>query len=157
MIDSKVTFIPATAGEIQHIVGCTHTNKVGPEQSGGAFSAIIIDVPPDCGPPIHYHERDAEWIYVLSGSVSFEHEAGKVVASTGDSVMLPAGRAHGFRNEGTVTARILAVVTPGVWAHQFFTEADATLHGALNGPVLVEIAGRHGIQFGVPSRAAAAA
>lgn len=156
MNKSKITLVPAAGGSVQQVVGCTHLTKIT-QATTGAFSAILAEVPVNCGPPMHYHDNDAEWAFILQGQITFEGADGTVVAGPGDSVFLPAGRSHAFSNLGTETARMLVVVTPGAQAHAFFAEVDSTLHGALVPPVMVEIASRYGIHFGQPPAAAAQA
>jgi uncharacterized cupin superfamily protein len=153
----KLRLIRSDGGSMQKVVGCTHQTKITNELTGGAFSVLVAEVPVNCGPPMHYHEQDSEWAFVLDGEITFANPDGAVVAGPGDSVFLPAGRAHCFSNKGTKTARMLVVITPGVKAHEFFTEVDAKLHGALVPPVLAEIASRHGIAFGTPKAVASKA
>ena len=108
----------------------------------------------------HQHltvHRDLKPANILQGQIAFEGADGTIVAGPGDSVWLPAGRPHASRNTGTTTARMLVVVTPGAQAHAFFSEVDATLHGTLVSPAMMEIAARHGIKFGpAPAQAEAA-
>lgn len=149
----KFQMVPANGGSVQKVVGCTHHTLIETAATGGVFTALLAEVPVDCGPPMHYHENDAEWAYVLQGQITFSTPDGAVIAGPGDSVFLPAGRGHSFRNSGTESARMLVISTPGAQLSGFFEEVDATLHGALVPPVMVEIASRYGINFGPPPAA----
>ncbi len=140
-------FVPAGAGETLQILGLTHTNKVTPDQTKNAFSVIEIAVPPRCGPPMHTHETDCEFFYVLSGELTLEHPNGVIKAGPGDFCFLPTGGYHAFRNDGDVPVKALAVIAPGVKAHRFFEEVDARLDGSVDVPVVVDIASRNGIAF----------
>lgn len=157
MSNPKFQMVPANGGIFHKVVGCTHRTMIETAQTGGVFGALIAEVPVDCGPPMHHHENDAEWAYVLEGQITFTTPDGTVVAGPGDSVFLPAGRGHSFRNTGSQTARMLIVSTPGAQLHGFFREVDAKLHGALVPPVMVEIASRYGIVFAPPASTCEAA
>ena len=147
MQTQDVIFVPAGAGEQLNILGSTHTNKVVPTQTGGAFSALEITIPPRCGPPMHTHDRDCEFFYVLEGEITFSHEGGVVVAKPGDFCFLPAGRPHAFRNDGAVDAKALVMITPGLQAHQFFREIDQQVGAAIDVPAVMALAQRNGIDF----------
>jgi mannose-6-phosphate isomerase-like protein (cupin superfamily) len=41
--------------------------KASREETGGAFSLLEADEPPDFGPPLHIHHDAAEAFYVLEG------------------------------------------------------------------------------------------
>ncbi len=146
MLHMKDTiFVPAGAGEQLRILGTTHYTKVTPEETGGAFTAVEIVIPPECGPPMHSHETDSEFFYVLEGTLTLTDPDGDIEARPGDFCFLRAGGHHAFRNNGTSNVRALVVVSPGVEAHNFFTQIDAELAGAIDVPVVIDIAGRNGI------------
>jgi len=140
-------FVPAGVGETMNVLGGTHISKLIPEQSGGSCYAMEIIVPPGCGPPMHSHEIDSEFFYVTQGEITFNTPDGEKVGGPGDFCFLPAGGYHGFRNNGTVDARALVVVTPGVAAHDFFSAVDAETKGAIDVPVVIDLAAKHAIRF----------
>lgn len=143
-------FVPAGAGETLRILGSVHTNKVVPAETGGAFAALEISVPPRCGPPMHSHAQDCEFFYVLEGELTFEHPDGAIRGKPGDFCFLPRGGSHAFRNDGQTMARALVVIAPGIEAHSFFKEVDARLAGEVDVPVVVDVASRNGIVFADP-------
>lgn len=146
MLHMKNTiFVPAGAGEQLKILGTTHTTKITPEDAGGAFTALEVVIPPECGPPMHSHETDSEFFYILEGELTLSDPDGDTVARPGDFCFLRAGGQHAFRNNGKADVRALVVVSPGLEAHRFFTQIDAELNGAIDVPVVVDIAGRNGI------------
>ena len=146
MLQMKDTiFVPAGAGEQLKILGATHFTKITPEESGGAFTALEIVIPPECGPPMHSHETDSEFFYVLEGELTLTDPDGDIVARPGDFCFLRAGGHHAFRNNTKSDVRALAVVSPGHEAHRFFKQIDAELGGRIDVPVVVDIAGRNGI------------
>lgn len=140
-------FVPAGAGEQLKILGATHYTKITPEQTGGAFTALEIVVPPECGPPMHSHETDSEFFFILEGTLTLSDPDGDIEAGPGDFCFLRAGGHHAFRNNTKSDVRALVMVTPGADAHCFFTSLDAQLQGAVDVPVVVDLAGRNGIRM----------
>ena len=145
--ERNTIFVPAGEGEKLSILGMTHYTKITPDETGGQFTAIVIDIPPDCGPPMHSHAADSEFFFVLDGTLTVADPDGEYQARPGDFCFLRAGGSHAFRNDTASHARILAVVTPGKDAHRFFKQVDAELHGAIDVPVVLDVAGRNGIVF----------
>nr|WP_166181249.1 cupin domain-containing protein [Altererythrobacter segetis] len=140
-------FVPAGEGEQLKVLGMTHFTKVSPEDTGGQFTAIVIDIPPECGPPMHSHEADSEFFFVLEGTLTLSDPDGDIEAKPGDFCYLRGGGSHAFRNNTDSHVRALAMVTPGNDAHRFFKQIDAELDGAVDVPVVLDVAARHGIEF----------
>lgn len=140
-------FVPAGAGEQLRILGTTHFTKIAPEETGGAFTALEIAIPPECGPPMHSHDADSEFFYILEGTLTLTDPDGDIQAGPGDFCFLRAGGNHAFRNKSDKLVRALVVVTPGIQAHSFFTQIDEALEGAIDVPVVVDIARRNGISI----------
>lgn len=118
---------PAPGGDI--IVG-----KLSSAHSGGTFQCVEDEVAPGGGPPLHVHDREDEFFYVLEGEVTFwvcekgdrTGKSGKpVVAAKGASVFGPRGTAHTFKNCAQCMARMLVVVNPGGNFEAFFAKVCA--------------------------------
>ena len=144
---SNTIFVPAGGGEQLKVLGMTHYTKVSPEQTGGQFTAIVIDIPPKCGPPMHSHEADSEFFFVLEGTLTLSDPDGDFEAGPGDFCYLRGGGSHAFRNNTSSHVRALAMVTPGKEAHRFFKEVDAELNGTVDVPAVLGVAARNGIVF----------
>ncbi|MBN8830667.1 MAG: cupin domain-containing protein [Sphingomonadales bacterium] len=140
-------FVPAGGGEQLNILGTTHITKIAPEDTQGAFTAIEIAIPPECGPPMHSHDADSEFFYILEGTLTLSDPDGERQAGPGDFCFLRAGGSHAFRNNTQEVVRALVVVSPGVDTHRFFTQVDEALDGAVDVPVVVDIGGRNGIHI----------
>ena len=151
MRSADAIFVPAGQGLRHNILGTTHITKVSPQDDKAAFLALEITMPPRSGPPMHRHAQDSESFYVLDGEIHFSTPDGETIGRAGDFVYLPAGGAHGFCNKGDVPARALVVVSPGVAAHDFFSEIDHRLQGEIVPEVVGETAARHGIAFVQPA------
>jgi len=83
--------------------------------TAGALDMFEMIVPPDARMPIpHYHRYWDETIYGLDGVVTWTVAGKPVAVAPGDSVFIERGVVHGFDNRGTVPAKCLCVLTPGV-------------------------------------------
>jgi mannose-6-phosphate isomerase-like protein (cupin superfamily) len=82
--------------------------------------------------PLHRHNREDEYTFVLEGSVGALLGDEVVVAGPGDLVYKPRGQWHTFWNAGDTTARILEIISPAGF-EGFFEELDA-LGGAVQAP-----------------------
>lgn len=63
--------------------------------------------------PMHRHEREDEYSYVLQGRVGAIFDGVEVYATVGDFVRKPRGEWHTFWNAGDGPLRILEIITPG--------------------------------------------
>lgn len=63
--------------------------------------------------PMHRHEREDEYSYVLEGRVGAIFDGVEVYATAGDFVRKPRGEWHTFWNAGDGPLRILEIITPG--------------------------------------------
>ena len=92
--------------------------------------------------PLHRHNREDEYTFVLEGSVGALLGDEVVVAKPGDLVYKPRGQWHTFWNAGDTPARILEIISPAGF-EDFFEELDA-LGGAVQAPpdALAELCAR---------------
>jgi mannose-6-phosphate isomerase-like protein (cupin superfamily) len=63
--------------------------------------------------PMHRHEREDEYSFVLEGRVGAIFDGIEVYATVGDFVRKPRGEWHTFWNAGDGPLRILEIITPG--------------------------------------------
>jgi quercetin dioxygenase-like cupin family protein len=77
----------------------------------GATQLCIFEqwLAPGAGAPTHSHPVE-EVLTVLAGEAEMWLDAARVVVSAGQSLIVPARRSHGFRNSGTTTLHIHAVL-----------------------------------------------
>jgi quercetin dioxygenase-like cupin family protein len=153
MQSQDMNFLPAGSGEQFKVLGSTHSNKLTPTITGGAFSAVEITVPPRHGPPLHSHDVDSEYFYVLEGELTFSHPGGSVKARAGDSVFLPARGRHGFRNDGDVNAKALIIFSPGEKAHRLFRALHEELDGAVDESAFAAFGAKNGVSILAPQAA----
>jgi mannose-6-phosphate isomerase-like protein (cupin superfamily) len=102
--------------------GNTVTLKATAESTGGVLMFSEVDAAPGGGPPLHVHEREDEWFYVVEGAFDIVLGDEVVHAGPGDFAFVPHGTPHRFANAGTGPGRILAALTPG-GLEEFFRAA----------------------------------
>lgn len=73
-------------------------------------------------PPLHVHEREDEWFYILDGTLTAYVDGSERQARAGELVHLPRGVAHTFALD-TPTLRVLQVNAPGGFVAMFFAIA----------------------------------
>jgi len=83
------------------------------EQTGGSFSALIADIKPGDGPPLHLHRGHDEYFFVLEGTYQLQVGDLQQTIGPGTLAYVPRGTAHGFKNIGTTTGRLLEWTIPG--------------------------------------------
>ena len=79
-------------------------------------------VAPGNGAPTHHHPVE-EVLTVREGEAEMWLDQERLVVTAGQSLIVPAGRQHGFRNSGNVTLHLHAVLASPIF--------EATPEGAL--------------------------
>lgn len=90
------------------------------EDTLGAYSLFEVTVPPQAGPPKQAHHWE-EAYYLLEGEILIQKGDRTFTLTAGSFVDFPQGIPHTFKNVGTTSARLLAIVTPA-WYGKFFEE-----------------------------------
>jgi quercetin dioxygenase-like cupin family protein len=92
------------------------------------------------GPPLHYHERTDELVYLVAGELTFRLDDEVFVAGPGAVVHLPRGCVHSFANLSERPATMVNFCTAG--AERFFDdlalalrEGDGTIAPAAYGRI----------------------
>lgn len=109
-------------GETLDVLGASMVVKADPA-TDGLFAADHV-VPPGYFVPPHIHDAEDELFQILDGELTLLTEAGEARARPGDTVVLPRGHRHGFRNDSATPVRFLVVVTPGIQAAEMFRHMD---------------------------------
>ena len=99
------------------------TRMVVSAKSGAAQLCIFEQwVAPGAGAPTHTHTVE-EVLTVREGEAEMWIGEERATVTSGQSLIVPAGRLHGFRNSGTTTLHIHAVLASPVF--------EATMEGAV--------------------------
>jgi quercetin dioxygenase-like cupin family protein len=90
-----------------------------------AFGLVEHDLPAgQLGSPVHTHEREDEYSYVLSGRLTAQVGDDVVEAGPGELVVKPRGIPHAFWNAGDEPVRFLELISPGGFEDYFFELAE---------------------------------
>jgi quercetin dioxygenase-like cupin family protein len=119
-------------------------------ETGGSLTMFEMVVQPNARMPVaHYHETWDETVYALTGSTTWRVNGDDVSVVPGQSIFIPRGTVHSFRNDGDSPGACLCVLTPGALGSDYFIEMANLLSGGA--PDLAQMKAvmlRHGL---VPS------
>ncbi len=99
-------------GEAVWALGEKLTFKLGPEDTGGAFSLTELTAQPRNGPPPHLHHREDELFYVLDGEFTFVLGDRAFTRAKGFAACLPKKVLHTYSNIGSRPAKMLVIAAP---------------------------------------------
>ena len=92
-------------------------------ETGETFSLVEHPIPPrTLVSPLHLHQREDEYSYVLEGRMGALLGDDVVYAEVGDLVFKPRNQWHTFWNAGDTPCRLLEIISPAGFEH-FFNEA----------------------------------
>jgi quercetin dioxygenase-like cupin family protein len=101
------------SGRSLSVVGDTYRILIHGNQTGGAFAAIDMLIPPGGGPGPHAHAHFEESFYVIDGAIEVKSESGTYTAEKGSFVNIPKGGIiHSFKNQRDRVAHLLCTVVP---------------------------------------------
>jgi quercetin dioxygenase-like cupin family protein len=103
---------PGGGTQVRNPVGGNLVFKLGGSQSGGATNVLETSAAPAEGPPLHFHENQDEWLYVLSGTFRFRLEDKVAPAPPGTFVFIPRGVPHTWQNIGDGPGSLLGAFVP---------------------------------------------
>jgi quercetin dioxygenase-like cupin family protein len=95
-----------------------------PAEDGDAL-LVEMWVEPGGGVPPHVHPSMEERFEVLSGELSLLSGRKWQTATAGETVVVPAGTRHAYRNRGTEPAHGVCRASPPQSLEEFLTEAAA--------------------------------
>ena len=91
-------------------------------EAGERFSLVEHPLSPRAlAAPLHRHNREDEYSYVLEGRLGALLGDEVVIGEPGDLVFKPRGQWHTFWNAGDAPARILEIISPAGF-ERFFAE-----------------------------------
>ena len=97
------------------VSGETITFVTTAAESDGELLAFDLELTPDGKVPgLHVHPEQTECFRVVEGTMRFKLGRKTIVASAGDIVTVPAGKAHKFANGGDGVARARVEVRPAL-------------------------------------------
>src|SRR5919108_528112 len=124
---SRAVHVRAGEGRSFWGPGDRYPSLVPGEESGGSMFALDCIVGAGGGPPPHRHLEEDELFYVFDGTLSFTAGEEARTVSPGESVFVPRGITHSYRNVGEADVRMIAVYTPAGmegWFREVCTPVD---------------------------------
>jgi mannose-6-phosphate isomerase-like protein (cupin superfamily) len=124
------------------------------DSSDGRFALVEQTIPPrSLAAPIHTHEREDEYSFVLAGRLGAQVGDEVVEAAPGDLVLKTRGIPHAYWNPGDEETLLLEILSPAGF-EQYFADLAPEL-GRPGGPdlqALAEIRARYGLTMDIASR-----
>jgi quercetin dioxygenase-like cupin family protein len=103
------TALRPAVSEAMWVMGGRITVKASSEDTNGAMSVLVMEVPAGWGAPLHAH-AGAEYMYVLEGEAWFTIGSETVRGGPGTSVVIPGDIDESWGAD--TDARLLVVSTP---------------------------------------------
>src|SRR4051812_38782067 len=121
-------------------------------QTDGRFALIEHTIPPrKLAAPMHVHEREDEYSFVLSGRMGAQIGDEVVEAGPGELVFKPRGIWHAFWSAGDEETHLLELISPGDFAG-YFEEIAALLSAEQpDFAKLAEVQARYGLTMDTDS------
>jgi quercetin dioxygenase-like cupin family protein len=120
MIGQNVRVLDCSEAEQVSLGGFGIVFRLNGSDTGGGFALVEHPLAPHTlAAPLHTHEREDEFTYVLEGEVGIEIGGQVSVARPGDVVVKPRGVAHTFWNAGDRAARVLELIAPAGFEDYF--------------------------------------
>jgi quercetin dioxygenase-like cupin family protein len=122
---------------------------IGGEQTDGHFALVEHPIGPRAlAAPMHTHEHEDEYTYVLEGKVGVQIGEEVLVALAGDLVFKPRGIPHAFWNPADEPARALEIISPAGF-ERYFAELAPLFPPANEGPLDEEAVGAVRDKYGL--------
>lgn len=103
---------PFAKDDVRWFLGQRTWLRATAAQTAGMVGLIEQVMTAGGGSPFHVHHNEDESFYVIDGEVRFFSGDRSWVLGPGGFAFLPREIPHGFRVEGSTTARLLVQVTP---------------------------------------------
>jgi quercetin dioxygenase-like cupin family protein len=122
---------------------------IGGEETHGNFALVEHPIGPRAlAAPMHTHEREDEYTFVLEGEIGVQIGEEVLVARLGDLVFKPRSVPHAFWNAADEPARALEIISPAGF-ERYFEELAPLFPPANQGPLDEEAVGAVREKYGL--------
>jgi quercetin dioxygenase-like cupin family protein len=116
--------------------------------SGGGFALVEHPLKPRAlAAPLHRHNREDEYSYILQGRVGALLGEEVVIGGPGDLIYKPRGQWHTFWNAGDEEASLLEIISPAGFEKYFEELIDLFPDGKPDPGKAAPIAKRYGLEL----------
>jgi quercetin dioxygenase-like cupin family protein len=126
---------------VDPVLGTRYRFKRSTGADGAEIQHVDMEVDPGGGVSPHVHHHMEERFTVVAGRPEFLAGRKWQAAGPGETVVVPPGTRHAFRNRGAETARVMCEATPPSTLQAFLEDVAAlsrdgliTRHGLPRGP-----------------------
>lgn len=125
MDDIDKLVISPSDGKMVWLGGLGVRFLLGGDQTGGRYSLVEHPLQPRAlAAPMHTHQNEDEYSFVLEGEVGVQIGDRELVATPGTLIVKPRGVPHTFWNAGDHPARLLEFISPAGFEKYFEEVAD---------------------------------
>jgi quercetin dioxygenase-like cupin family protein len=127
-----------------NIAGARVQVLVSSHDTGGRYTICEVETAGGIGPPLHAHNYEGGFFYILEGEFDFQIGGKAITAGPGTSLFIPRQTAYAFRSKDD-KGRFLVLAHPG-GLDLFFHDVKTVAHGQQ--PLLEKLAPvleKHGI------------
>jgi quercetin dioxygenase-like cupin family protein len=103
---------PGEGTRVSNPVGGDLVFKLEGSQCENATTVLETEAAAGEGPPLHYHDTQDEWLYVLEGTFRVRLEDEIVPAPAGTFVFIPRETPHTWQNVGERPGSLLGAFVP---------------------------------------------
>lgn len=100
--------------DLRSVFGLEATVTVPSAATDGAYVEMDVTAEPSSGTMIHYHPEQEETYRVLEGTLEVLRDDRWRAVPAGESLTVPRGAVHGFRNTSEASVRFLNVHRPAL-------------------------------------------
>jgi mannose-6-phosphate isomerase-like protein (cupin superfamily) len=154
MATSTQHTVPAREGERADFPRLGNRYVLRGSSSDGRFALIDQTIPPrSLAAPMHTHEHEDEYSFVLTGRLGAQIGDDVVEAGPGELVLKPRGIPHAYWNPGDEETHVLEIISPAGFEQYFADLApELTRPGEPDLQALAEIRARYGLTMDTASR-----
>ena len=113
--------------DLRSVFGLQATVTTPSETTGGAYVEMDVKVQPGSGTMIHYHPEQEETYRVLEDTLEVFRDGRWNAVPAGESLTVPLGAVHGFRNASEAPVRFLNVHRPALVFQEHLETLDCLI------------------------------
>ena len=110
--------------DLQAVFGLTARVTASSAETNGRYVEMDVTAHPGAGTTIHYHPGQEETYVILEGALEVFRDGRWIAITKDESLTVPLGAVHGFRNATNLPVRFLNVHRPALNFQQHLETLD---------------------------------